>query len=223
MAQNRKIMLTGCSGVGKTTLAKWININFGTPFVSGSYSDLVPETKNQKHSDMITKDPKEIYAQDLQVVNLRNKSFRDRDQFVSDRSYFDSVAYLIQKLAHNIRECDTESFITTCEHLMAEQCTHLIYIPFSTKFLSGWEMEDNKKRVLNRYYQFEVSQILNGVLDLWHFKENKLKSKLKYKGNKYGHIYCRTPYRKTYPIKVLILDELDWETRCDLVSKFLRE
>ena len=215
-------MLTGCSGVGKTTLAKWINYNFDIPFVSGSYSDLVPETRNQKHSDMISKDPKEIYVQDLQVVNLRNQSFRDRDQFVSDRSYFDSVAYLIQKLAHNIPECDTESFIDTCEHLMAEQCTHLIYIPFSTKFLSGWEMEDNQKRVLNRYYQFEVSQILNGVLDIWHFKENKLKSKLKYKGNNYGHIYCRT-YKTYTPIKVLVLDELDWKTRCDLVSKFLRE
>lgn len=222
MAQ--KVMLTGCSGVGKTTLAKWINLNFGIQFISGSYSDLVPETKSQKHSEMINKDPKEVYAQDLQVVNLRNKSFKDKHSFVSDRSYFDSVAYLIQKLSHNIHECDTESFIHTCEHLMAEQCTHLIYIPFSTKFLSGWEMEDNSKRVLNRYYQFEVSQILNGVLDLWHFKENKLKSKLKYKGNKYGYIYCRTHNHNTYPpIKVLILDELDWETRCDLVSKFLNE
>ena len=106
---------------------------------------------------------------------------------------------------------------------MAEQCTHLIYIPFSTKFLRGWEMEDNSKRVLNRYYQFEVSQILNGVLDIWHFKESRLKSKLKYNGNKFGYIYCTTASRQPRRIKVLVLNELDWTTRCDLVSKFLNE
>ena len=150
MGKPKKVMLTGCSGVGKTTLAKWMAENFHIPFISGSYSDLVPETRYQKHSDMISKDPQEIYKQDMQVINLRNKQFSNKRDFVSDRSYFDSAAYLIQKLSHHIPECDTEHFINTCERLMAEQCTHLIFIPFTKNFLKNWDMEDNSKRVLNR-------------------------------------------------------------------------
>lgn len=215
----RKIMLTGCSGVGKTTLAKWISKQWNIPFISGSYSDLVPETREQSHTDMINKNPKEVFRQDTQVINLRHKSFQNKREFVSDRSYFDSAAYHIQKSSHNLPECESEHFINLCEELMAEQCTHLIFIPFSKDFLIRWEMENNSKRVLNRYYQFEVSQILYGILDLWNYKPNRIKSFFsKGKLNSIGTIQCR--YRK---IKVLILDEQDFETRKDLVKAFLSE
>ena len=217
MGKPKKVMLTGCSGVGKTTLAKWMAENFHLPFISGSYSDLVPETRYQKHSDMISKDPQEIYKQDMQVVNLRNKQFSNKRDFVSDRSYFDSAAYLIQKLSHHIPECDTEHFISTCERLMAEQCTHLIFIPFTKNFLENWDMEDNSKRVLNRYYQFEVSQVLYGILDLWNFKVNRVKSF--FSG---GNLNCRgTITCCGKKIQVLILDETDFYTRQYLVSRFI--
>ena len=39
-----QIMFTGVSGVGKTTIAKEIAELLNIPFISGSYSDLVPET-----------------------------------------------------------------------------------------------------------------------------------------------------------------------------------
>ena len=217
MGKPKKVMLTGCSGVGKTTLAKWMAENFHLPFISGSYSDLVPETRYQKHSDMISKDPQEIYKQDMQVINLRNKQFSNKRDFVSDRSYFDSAAYLIQKLSHHIPECDTEHFINTCERLMAEQCTHLIFIPFTKNFLENWDMEDNSKRVLNRYYQFEVSQILYGILDLWNFKVNRINSF--FSGGNLDCIGTITCCGKK--IKVLILDETDFHTRQYLVSRFI--
>lgn len=124
-----KIQLTGCSGVGKTTLAKYISQEYDIPFVSGSYSDLVPQTKNEKHADMITKNPKLIYEQDHQVLNLRHKQLRNLYNFVTDRSYIDSIAYLINKLSIHIKSCDVEHFITTCETLLERECTHLIFIP----------------------------------------------------------------------------------------------
>lgn len=221
----RKIMLTGCSGVGKTTLAKWISECYGIPFISGSYSDLVPETREEKHADMITKDPQKVFLQDTQVINLRKKSFQNKREFVSDRSYFDSAAYHIQKSSHLIKECDSEHFIKICETLMAEQCTHLIFIPFSVDFLQNWEMENNNKRVLNRFYQFEVSQILYGMLDLWRWKVNRIKSFFSGgKPNSIGTITCCSyddqPDKK---IKVLILDETDFNIRKILVRKFLSE
>ena len=35
----------GPSGIGKTTLAKFIETKYGIPFISGSMSDLMPDTK----------------------------------------------------------------------------------------------------------------------------------------------------------------------------------
>ena len=59
----QRINFTGCSGIGKTTLAKEISEKYGLPFISGSYSDLVPETKDLSHTDMINQDAKKIFEE----------------------------------------------------------------------------------------------------------------------------------------------------------------
>ena len=61
MEKHLRIQIAGPSGVGKTTLAKDISDIYGIPYVSGSYSDLIPSTKDILHSDMISMDPKKIY------------------------------------------------------------------------------------------------------------------------------------------------------------------
>lgn len=211
-----KIQLTGCSGVGKTTLAKYIASEYDIPFISGSYSDLVPQTKDEKHADMITKDPKLIYEQDHQVLNLRHKQLRNTFDFVTDRSYIDSIAYLINKISIHLRSCDIKAFITTCEALLERECTHLIFVPFTTKFLDEWEIEDNKKRVLNSYYQFQISQLIFGILDIFNFKESNVKTWVV--GEKAGTITLPMSKKK---IEVLILDELDFTKRTKIVKNFL--
>lgn len=108
--------------------------------------------------------------QDMQVLNLRNKAFRMEDNFVTDRSYFDSAAYFINKLSHRIEECDLDHAINLCRMLLGQQCTHLIFIPFSDKFFNEWVTENNGKRVLSKYYQYQVSQIMYGLLKVWGYK-----------------------------------------------------
>lgn len=213
---NLRVNFTGVSGVGKTTLAKWVSEEFGIPFVSGSYSDLIPDTKDMPHQDMINQDPQKVYMQDTQVLNLRNKKFQEYPFFVSDRSYLDSAAYMINKLSHRIKECDTESFLELCRALSGVQITHLIFIPFTEEYLKGWEMEDNHKRILNRYYQWEVSSIMTDILyDLWEFKLKDM-----WLTHTEGTVTINHQGRN-WTTKVLILQTMDLEKRKYIIKDFL--
>lgn len=213
---NLRVNFTGVSGVGKTTLAKWVSEEFGIPFVSGSYSDLIPDTKDMPHQDMINQDPQKVFMQDTQVLNLRNKKFQEYPAFVSDRSYLDSAAYMINKLSHRIKECDTESFLELCRALSGVQITHLIFIPFTEEYLKGWEMEDNHKRILNRYYQWEVSTIMFNILyELWEFKLKDM-----WLTHTEGTVTINHQGRN-WITKVLILQTMDLEERKYIIKDFL--
>lgn len=213
-----RINFTGVSGIGKTTLAKWVAEEFKIPFLSGSYSDLVPSTKDMPHKNMITQDVNTVYAQDMQVLNLRNKLFQQHPQYVSDRSYLDSAAYLINKLSHRIKECDTESFLEICHALTGVQITHLIFMPFTYDYVKRWEMEDNNKRVLNRYYQWEVSTLMYRILyEMWGFSrdwENVDACS--------GFITIDHQDRK-WTTRVLILRSMNLEVRKGIIKRWITE
>lgn len=211
-----RINFTGVSGIGKTTLAKWVADEFKIPFLSGSYSDLVPSTKDMPHQNMITQDVNTVYAQDMQVLNLRNKLFQQHPQYVSDRSYLDSAAYLINKLSHRIKECDTESFLEICQALTGVQITHLIFMPFTYDYVKRWEMEDNNKRVLNRYYQWEVSTLMYRILyEMWGFKCYDV-----WPTHDIGSVTINHQDRN-WTTKVLILQTMDLEKRKYIIKDFL--
>ena len=137
MISNYRINLTGCSGIGKTTLALAIAKQYGLKFVSGSYSDLVPVTKNMPHSEMIQQDAKTIFEQDVQVLNARRKAFDMYEALVSDRSYIDSAAYMIQKLSHRLPTCEIEDFIEKCRVLTLSQCGKVIYVPYTKELFDN--------------------------------------------------------------------------------------
>lgn len=217
----KKINFTGVSGTGKTTLAKWVAEEYKIPFLSGSYSDLVPATKTMPHQDMINQDAQTVFSQDMQVLNLRNKLFQSEPEYVSDRSYLDSAAYFLNKLSHRVNECDSETFMETCRALSAVQITHLIFIPFTQDYLKEWEMEDNHKRIMNRYYQWQVSEIMFSILyRLWNYHcESTLTSKGKLIE---GTGYILTPHGgEYYKTKVQILYTQDLELRKQLVKSFI--
>lgn len=212
-----KIMFAGVSGVGKTTLAKWLSETFDIEFISGSYSDLIPETKDMPHQEMINQDAETVFRQDMQLLSARSKACRDAGEFVTDRSYLDSAAYFINKLSHRIAPCDLEHAIDSCKQLLSRQCTHLIFIPYSVKFFKDWVIEDNNKRLLSKYYQFQVSQVIYGLLELWGYKKiNNIVGNILYGLDNFGYIEILGTR-----IDVLVLDEMNIEKRKYIVRKFL--
>lgn len=164
----KRIMFVGPSGIGKTTLAKFIETKYGIPFISGSMSDLMPDTREMHHAEFLHQKCGELINKDYQLLNLRNKLFKDKETFVTDRSYVDLAAYFIYKQSTNIPECEVDAFLDICKDLTVQQCDLLIYLPLSMYNMKKWPMEDNKKRIINRYYQTQMSDIMGNLLTQWN-------------------------------------------------------
>lgn len=160
-------MFVGPSGIGKTTLAKYVARREGIPFISGSMSDLLPATKDISHNEILSLGSEAMYKSDFQLLNLRNKLFKDREYFVTDRSYADLAAYFWYKQSRSIPECEMEHFLCQCKTLMEEQCDLAIFLPLSLSTYPDWPMEDNGKRILNRFFQVQISSLMSELLANW--------------------------------------------------------
>lgn len=175
MKRPNRIMFAGPSGIGKTTLAKFIEgISGGDepswPFISGSVSDLLPNTKSETHKDMLSHDKKDLYTQDFQILNLRKKLFANSNSFVSDRSFLDSAAYFLYKQSSSIPQCEMDHFLELCNMCLCQYCDKLIILNFTPYMVKNWVMEDNHKRIINKYFQAQISAIILMILDNWRVK-----------------------------------------------------
>ena len=224
-------MFAGPSGSGKTTLAKFIeSIGGGDellwPFISGSVSDLLPQTKNELHKDMLSHDKKELYTQDFQILNLRKKLFANQDSFVSDRSFLDSAAYFLYKQADTIPQCEMEHFLQLCKMCLCEYCDKLIVLNFTPYMVDHWVMEDNKKRIMNKYFQAEISSIMLMILENWgvYFSESITGGNLSFfKIETYRHGgYKLGTLESIYGnVDILLINEPVLEIRKHIISKQL--
>ena len=172
MKKVNRIMFAGPSGIGKTTLAKFVeSIGGGDEpvweFISGSVSDLLPDTKSELHKDMLSHDKKELYLQDFQVLNLRKKLFANSPSFVSDRSFLDSAAYFLYKQSDSIPQCEMDHFLELCKMCLCQYCDKLIVLNFTPYLIKNWVIEDNGKRIMNKYFQAQISSIMSMILDNW--------------------------------------------------------
>lgn len=171
MANKFNILLAGPSGVGKTTVAKFLSEELGIKFISGSVSDLLPQTKEMTHAEMLARDSKDLYTEDYQILNLRNKIFsKEEEPFVSDRSFLDSAAYFLYKQADKIPACEVEQFLNLARMATLQSIDYLVFIDYSLDMFNNWIIEDNSKRVISKFFQMEISRIMYMVLDIWGLK-----------------------------------------------------
>lgn len=233
MKKSNRIMFAGPSGIGKTTLAKFVeSIGGGDEpiwnFISGSVSDLLPNTKNETHHDMLSHDKKELYTQDFQILNLRKKLFANSDSFVSDRSFLDSAAYFLYKQSDSIPQCEMDHFLELCKMCLCQYCDKLIILNFTPYLIKNWVMEDNNKRVLNKYFQAEISYIIKLILDTWGVSfSNKIQTISKSVfGPSYPLIHGGYRFGILESIygscDILVIDEPELDIRKQIIAKELR-
>lgn len=243
---NKFIMFAGASGVGKTTSAKYVEKSHEImvdeeleetssliPFISGSVSDLIKNTKDMSHRDMLSRDASTLQQEDWQIVNLRKKLFdkaRGKGNFVCDRSFLDSAAYFLYKQADKIPQCEMEHFLTICKQLTSMYCSHLILIDFTVDMVSDWVTEDNGKRITNNYFQMEISRIMRMILDIWkvkwlndvtYLKSGKFFPQPKDLRYGAGRAVLDSNYFNYGSTNILVLRECNLEIRERLIDKFI--
>ena len=169
-----RIMLAGPSGVGKTTLAEAIAKQLNIPFVSGSFSDAVPATRNIQQRNMIDEATMNM---EIQAVKNRLEIYKQNPSFISDRSFLDNMAYGNHKLSYRVTTCDIIDLYKFCSKLLLDYCDVLILVPYDYVYMSGsWEIKGNNKRVTNAIFQDLMTTIFRRVLDM-AFSQDKAGAK----------------------------------------------
>lgn len=221
----KQVMLAGFSGSGKTTLAKALSED-NLPFISGSVSDLLPQTKDEPHRSMLNQDPKKLYMQDFQVLNLRKKLFANKADYISDRSFLDNAAYFILKQSKFIPQCEVDNFLRLCNKCLTQLCTHLILLDYTPDMLTDWVIEDNHKRIQNGYFQMQVAYLMRMVLDVWGFNGHFLDShrvSLFHETNLPRGIYLGKVESLYGVTRVMILREVNMQNRLFLTQDFIND
>lgn len=221
-----RIMFAGPSGIGKTTLAKEVALKIGITFVDGSMRTLLPSTKDIPHKDMLNQSKEDLYKQDFQLLNARNKLFKQFDEFITDRSYLDSAAYFIYKQAKEIPQCEVDNFLELSKMLLTRQCDKLIVLDFGPWLIHNWVTEDDGKRISNNYFQMMISSLMSSVLQIWGAKLTHLYIKPSQKFWKspisYEHGYELGKLSTTYgDTDILVIKEGRYEIRQSLIQEFL--
>ena len=227
-------MLAGPSGFGKTTLAKYLSEQTGIPYESGSVSDLLPETKDIPHQEMLSRDPQDLYREDWQILNKRNRLFNNKSSYISDRSYLDSAAYFLYKQADKIPGCEIEHFLATCKRLLINQCDCLIFLNFLPSLEHIWDMEDNGKRITSNYFQITISSIMRNCLDLLGYNGRPYMEYRPFPKNLLSYILSQTVMLKygieegeiqldtfEQKVKVIVINEPCFETRTKILESKL--
>ena len=220
-----RIMLSGPSGIGKTTFMDIIGRDFDLEKYSGSMSDLISSTKELSHKDMLSRDSEVLYKEDYQLLNLRNKLFKDKVKYITDRSYLDSAAYFLYKQAGKVPQCEVEHFFELCKMLLNQQCDLLILFDFPKYMIKDWVMEDNNKRIINKYFQHLIAEMMKDILNIWgcHLEyQNVFQPNFWNTAKTYEQGFSLGKISSIYGVtNVLVLHEAKFETRQEIINNYL--
>ena len=166
---HRKIMLSGPSGSGKTSLAKAISELYHLPLVQVSATNVGCKCRSiTDHKSILDLQPSEAIRFQLELIYERGEAFIKEREFVSDRSLIDNLAYILLQNSMYASEREINMMISLIGNyfnkLRVQKGTVEWHDPLIIHVPNYFEnpIEDNNKRITNRYYQ----QLSNKAFEL---------------------------------------------------------
>lgn len=191
---NKRIMICGASGTGKTTLANHIAELYELPNPNTSAKLVWEKFGFKDHADAHSKSSgSKSLGMDYQtaILTARLDLLKFHKRYVTDRSFVDNAVHIALELGHLLIENEMMAFLDRCSMGMSD-CDGLIYLQW-TPFI---ELENDKFRVFNPYFQDMVDKIIHWVI--------------------YEEII-------RVPCPILKLNMWDFETRIQLVDKWIKK
>lgn len=162
-----KILLSGVSGIGKTTLAKAIAEKYHIPFIVGSSKVLWRKLNISSHKELIERCEKDvIFALDFQyrLLEYRKQQMSIYDRYVSDRGPLDNLVYFLLQISHKVSQAETVDYITACREMVTPDITQ-VYMDFDYNILKQMgQIESDGARITNEYYQLMVASVFDMVI-----------------------------------------------------------
>ena len=162
-----KILLSGVSGIGKTTMAQILSEKYKIPFIIGSSKVLWRKYHIDSHRMLIDRcNSSNQFALDFQyeLLEYRKNEMAKNDRFVTDRGPLDNLVYFLLQLSHNVSQFETAKYIEACIDSLPEHALQ-IYFKFDPVILKSMNhLENDGARITNNYYQMMVAAVFNMVL-----------------------------------------------------------
>lgn len=226
-----QVLICGPSGVGKSTVMQDIYLRIRKlQMIDGSIRTLLP-ANDEKHYDMMQYDASHIHTRNVQLLNARLKAYKNKENYISDRSFIDVPAYEILNNSASLPQCDIRD-IVKLSNLATKDCgiTHIVYIPFTTDMFYNWNLENDGKRVTNPYFQMLVSKCFDITLDLmgvsfdwWDnlFRKDKVGRLNIHKEG--WQVDMGKDNEVEYTIPILYLKTTDRVKRINIVKEFIQD
>ena len=156
-----KIMFSGPSGVGKTTLSNFVAEQYNIPFITTSTKPLWDKYEITSHRELISRtimDPQWGIDFQYEALFMRAKVIKENENFVTDRSPIDNIVYFLMQVTPFVSDSDTREYISSALATIAPYLEDDLLI-FDVEFNNRTVLEDDGKRIAGFMYQEQVQNV----------------------------------------------------------------
>lgn len=154
-----KIVISGCAGIGKTTLARDLADALGVACIGENYQPLFDPPGG------FTGPPQQLAERFTRVLNRKRLLEKEAGDFVVDRGPIDLFNLWLASRLGRLAQL-TSGFAAVCRDF-ARQYDYVVFPPYGVLPLRPHDVQDGRVRVQNEWVQLRNHAAILGLALLW--------------------------------------------------------